>query len=638
MEDKIKQKYKKQLEYFSKENEEFKDQLIALLTELINATETFWDYNMIRYDTVMNKKEWKEFSEHPERKPYKSKVFSKNIDDLYDETIQALKDIYPYYKSLKKSTYKTKLANSMATTLKCAMNGKYDTESMRLADEYVGRTDEQRDNGKVDPTPMGLSKLNYAIREYAKYSNKDYKKLKKKIYDLTEGGRIGLISEYLMSCALEDDLREEFYGITDVLRRDLTLSFASIRMGWNIWKDVRDIGMNLDDFLEIRDLPKHSVIKRKLLEFQKNPKHVKEMEKHMEDELPNSYKLYKKEGKVNARKLFAEEAKRKKWPKRLRKTAEVEKMVEECQKEVNAYFPLAQEKTPRNVLFNPTHPASTSRAFQSGTKNHKKQDVNVIVMTPRVDHKDSYLPTLAHEVTHLLHKIVLDKGERAKVLEKGASEQIPSSVLEDFSQLVDKQFKKESSLPYKKKYEGDEFPTFRSGYTSRFQVPFSLVQLGIREEFDKMYDSGFRDELTEQQIWDLKNKFDPMLHEWFSASLNVTVPYLKAFNLFAAYNPDDGVVYMKRYMTEKSSDSKSSVAESKRTKKDEEGMEMAQAFRKKYGRDWEDNKDARTMLLWLLLESGRNYKTETFWKHIMNKDIEDCKTELKKINITSDLI
>lgn len=634
MKQNLQNKYKKQIIHFEKNNKTFEDQLIAILTDLINVSESFWDYSGIRYSTVMTLEEWQEFSEHPERKPYRSKVFSNDVDGIYEETIEVLKDIYPYYKTLKKSAYKTKLANAMATALKCAMNAKYELEDRRYADEYMGRSIEDRDNGIVEPTEVSKAKLNYAIREYANYADKDYKKLQKHIYELTEGGRTGLINEYLGTCDLDKGLREDFYGILDVYRRDLTLSFAGIKRGWRIWKDVRDIGMDLDGFLEIRDLPKHSIIKKKLLEFQNNPVFIKEMEAHMKDELPEAYKKYKKDGEINTRELFEEEAKRKKWPSRLRKTNEVEKMVEDCMEEVYKYFPLAKEKSPRNVLLNPTHPQSTSRAFQSHTKNTKEEGVNVIVMTPRVDHKDSYLPTLAHEITHLVHSIVLSKGEKAKVLEKGAQEQVPSSVMEDFSQLVDKQFKKETSLPYKKTYEGDEFPTFRSGYTTRFQVPFSLVQLGIREEFDKMYNEGFRGELTEDKLWELKNKFDPLMHTWFSTGLKVKAPYLTSFRLFAEYNPDDGVVYMKRYMTVQEKP-KNTAAKEQSTN---ENMEMAQAFRKKFGRNWESNKEARTMLLWLLLESGRNYKTETFWKFIMEKDINECSEELQEIGITANLI
>ena len=73
------------------------------LEETISELETVWDYPSIRYETVMTLKQWNEFVNHPERKPYKSKL---NIpDDLnakYEYGLHLLKKSLAGFKREKK--------------------------------------------------------------------------------------------------------------------------------------------------------------------------------------------------------------------------------------------------------------------------------------------------------------------------------------------------------------------------------------------------------------------------------------------------------------------------------------------------------------------------------------------------------
>jgi len=267
-------------------------------------------------------------------------------------------------------------------------------------------------------------------------------------------------------------------------------------------------------------------------------------------------------------------------------------------------------------------------------------------MTPRVDHFDDYLSTFAHEVTHAVHRKVLDFGEKSGVLKKGASDAVTSAVMEDFSQLVDKQFKGDEKLPYKKTFEGKEFPTFYSGFVTRFQVPFSLVQLSIRKDFDEMYNALPESErecsqLTETQIAELKYKFDKLCRKWLATGLNIKSD-MSSFSLFDSYNPRDGVVYMRTYLMQENLSGEKQTSDKDITDKDtaeensdskSNGMTMQEAFKKRFGEKWVHDKEARIILHWLLLETGRSENTENYYEFILNKNQKDCLEELAKINL-----
>ncbi|MFZ5424658.1 MAG: hypothetical protein ACOZAO_02555 [Patescibacteria group bacterium] len=633
MKSKLSKKYQTHLEKTKSTN--FNEKWLELHTDLINTTESTWDYNSIRYDTVMNLKEWKEFSEHPERKPYKSKLgFNSDINKSFETIIELLKDSYAYYKTLEDSEYKNKLKVGISTLLKCALNAKYDLDDLRRGDEYYGRTAQQRDNGEIEPTIINLTRLEFAIKEYANFANKDYKKLRNKIFEISEG-RVSVLSNYYSNCDVPVELRKDIQGIFDVLRRDLTLLISDVQLAWEVWKKIHYIGLNVDEFLQINDLPKYEVVKRNLLAFQNDKNHVSELEKHMKDDLPESFKKYKEQGYILFDDLFAEEATRKKYPKKLRNLAEIEKMIDACKKEVYKLFPLAKVDSPRSVLFNPTHPSATTRAFQSATKNTKGLQVNAIVMTPRVLMKDEYLPVFAHETAHALHRIILSLGEEHNILEKGAQDRVPSSVMEDFSQLLEHQFYKDKHLPYKKQFKGEEFPNFMTGITIRAQVPFALVQLGVRKIFDNWLKEGHQ-YLTERMLWELKQKFEDKTDEIETLGLKTTRRVPSGLRYLHPYNPDDGLVYMKRYIV-KEVESEAERNHSEKKQKNSQ-IDMPSAFKQRFGETWEQTKDARAMFLWLLLESGRNYNTQTFHEFILNKDISECYSELTKLGVNKSKI
>jgi hypothetical protein len=605
-----------------------RERVLELLSDLTGEAESVWDYNSIRFEAVMTAKEWNSFVRHKDRKPYKSKI---QPDKMFHEKrrvyLDLIKEIYDYYSMLPSSGYKETLKSSLGGLIDCFLNAFYEIQSMRFFDLYMGRRAMDRDNGKVNPTKISLVKLEYAISEYAYLSGRNAAELRKKIMNICDG-RINVLFDYYATCDMEEGFRYDLKEVLKNLQRDYTLAFFDLKIGWEIWKIINWIGLDVDKYFELSGFPKFALIEKRLLNFMTNEKYTKEILEHMKDELPECYEKYKRTGQVTSDEIIHEEARRKKYPKKLPSTKEVNKLIKLAHAEVFKYFPLAKNGSTKNIILNPIHPESTDRAFQSSTRNIAGERVNVIVMTPRSESKDTYIPTLAHETTHLMHRLIVELGERKGILRKGSSDMLPGNIMEYFSALVEDQFARNQKLPYKKKYEGKEFSDFKSATTTRFQVPYTLVQLGIRKRFDEYIRAGYK-ELSEDMLYDLKLEFDRKARKWASMGINVDYERLSAFKIFKSNDPEDGLVYMKKYIE---NDVQNNNHSGKKV------MDMMQAFKKRFGINWLKDKQARTLLLWMFLESGRNYKSEDYGSIILKKSIHECSKELVAVGVSSEKV
>ncbi|MBN2100415.1 hypothetical protein JW710_00765 [Candidatus Dojkabacteria bacterium] len=622
-------KYQSELKYLRDGKKNFRKEWLELLLDLTDVSEEQWDLVSIRYDAVLNKKKWQELRYHPQRKPYQTKVKSlpKSYKEKYPFIKQVLKDSYTYWNKLRKSDYKDQLGRSARYLLDCAINARYDTEPMRLADTLAGRTEEERDDGKVDPTDYILNRVDYAIKEYARFNNEDYTKLKKK-YDKLTGGRPGLITDYFYTCDIPDDLRDEMLKILGILSRDETLDFMAIKIAWEIWKDIREIGLDIDSYLKFYDYPDHQKTIQGLEKFLFDKELTKEMLKHMEDEAPQTYSRYKKTGVIYSSDLIAEEARRKKRPKRLRSEKELKEMIKKAEEILYDYLPLAKKRSPRNVILNPTHPASATRALQSTTKNSSGESIIVIYMTPRINLLDEYLPTLAHESIHAVFNTLIEMAEKSSVLPEGTQKRVAQSVQEVYTQIVQDYFYSKVKLPYKKKYHGKEFPNLFSAWVTRSQAPFSRSQILLRKKFDELWDKGERGDLKEEFLWRTKWELGEKEKDWRERGLKVSSKDSGYSYRVSPPSPDDGLRYIRSFIVRKDQSKSTSKANAKPKE-----MSIKAAIQKRFGKEWMESKDARTILLWLFIESAKLGTTDGLGDVVLKVDVTDCLATLKKVGV-----
>jgi hypothetical protein len=627
----VNEKYSEELLAF--ETTSYEDRWLELLGDLANVSESNWDFITIRYEVVMNQKEWDEFAYHPERLQYKSKIQKLRESDyntvVYPFILEVLKDSYELLESIEDSEFKTNLRKKIAALLDYSTNARYLLDEIRVSDKYKGRSEQDRDNGVVEPTQVDKTKFRFAIEEYSRFSNKDFDQLYKKIYDICDG-RMDTLITYYYSCNMDLEFRKDLWEIFQIHRIDRTLAHHHIQLGWDIWKSYHEIGLDTDKWLKLIGFNSLEETKKNLLALLENEEINDELLKHLEDDLPQTFQKYQDTGEIDTFLLWHENVERKGYPGSLKTKEQTDEMISESKVEVYKYFPLAQNESPKCVLLNPTHPAATTRAFQSGTRNEKGELVSVIVMTPRIDQKDDYLSTFAHESIHALHKLILSMGEESAVLPVGSSEGVSGSVSEVFTVLVEEQFSGDQDLPYDKKYKGHEFGSFYNGYVTRHQSPYALVQLSMREIYDDLWSSGYRDQLSQDMIRGIESKMDIALEGWYSTGLNFIRKDLRGTNLFVSYNPDDGLVYLRKYVVKELEENS---PDNNETSAPKERITISDAFKKRFGDRWIDDRDARIVLHWLLLESGRNDKSELYGELVINAKITDMMEELKQIGV-----
>ncbi|PIY17917.1 hypothetical protein CO112_04160 [Candidatus Dojkabacteria bacterium CG_4_9_14_3_um_filter_150_Dojkabacteria_WS6_41_13] len=606
------------------------DQWLQLLNDLGDYADFYWDMPQMQYDLVKSDKEWQKFLSHPERQPFKIRIkewHAWSIEQLYQRTLEIIQLSVTLLRSAKtpKECHQ-KIKDSLATIVKGMVHSRYNKYEMELSDSYVGITPKMRAEGNMYVTETMKARFDYFISVAALESNRQPKEIHAKLLAACQNN-LARLGEFFATCQFSDELKDIYSAYTKAAKRDMTMPTQNIVLGFTIWKELYEHGVDMDTYLELLGYPNADTVKKRLLKFASDKEVLKEIVTHFKNERPESYKTWKQKGEIPYMSIFQEEARIFKQPTKLRTDNETRAMIETCQQKISAYFPLSTEESPRQLIFNSIHPFAVKRAYQSQTKNHEMKSINITVMTPTTDSEHDYLETLAHETTHAIHSIILHRAAEFSVLTKEQADQVPTSVLEDFSQLVEGQFKSTAhskNSTVKAKY----FTSFMQALASWSQVPFSIVQLEIREKFEILLKKGVT-ELSSEFLEQLQFEYDMKLQKLWEGLLHFTRPSYTAFDWFMPLAPYDALVYMKRFIVL----SKNKMATDKPTAKKK--LSMNEALSHRFGVRWIASQDGRILLYWLLLETGRNHATEDFGDIILKKDTCECLEELQRIGISA---
>lgn len=614
-----------ELSYYSgKDNYE---KWIAFLEELGIYADYYWDLPSMQYSLVKSDKEWADFLSHPERQPFKISVREwqdLTIEDLYPKVLEIIAFSLTLYNDKKlPKDIRQQIKLSISQAIKGIVHSRYDKYLMELEDSYVGITPQMRANADLQVTPIHQTRFEYFTKVAAEELGQNVEHVRKLLLDACQND-LARLTEYFMTCQFSDELKAIIVAYRRASSSDHTLDDLSIHVGFRIWKELMDHGVDINNYLELLSYPSTKIVSKRLLDLIKNKEVTKEIHQHLKNERPKSYAKLKKYGFVLQIDLTQEEAEINDYPTQLRSEKKTTAMIDKCRNIIKQYFPLSSEESPRQLMFNAIHPFATKRAFQSQTQNSNKQSVNITVMTPPVDSENDYLETLAHETTHAIHSIILHRAVEFNVITMQQANQVPTSVLEDFSQLVEGQFTNNTQSSHKS-IPGKYFTSLNQALGSRAQAPFGLIQIGIREYFEKIYRQGIT-KVSPEMIVELRNEYTKKLRDWQDNELRFIRPVNEPFVWFAPIAPYDGLVYMKRFILPQKKQKSSSK---------KEGLTMNDALVKRFGQKWIDAQDARILLYWLLLETGRNHATENYGELITKKDIRECLEELQKIGISA---
>lgn len=602
------------------------EKFIAFLSDLGNFADYHWDIPKMQYDLVMSKQEWEKFLSHPDRQPYQIGVLEWNswsIEKIYERTLEVLAFGVTLYKSSKtQKDYAEQIKLSLPTILKGIVHSRYEDFEMDITDQYVGLNRRMRDSGELSITPIQLARFNYFTEIAALELGMSATIVREKLLRVCEND-LARLGEFFMTCQFDDEIKNIYLAYRKAAASDKTIEDFNIILGYRIWKELVEHNIDIDTYLELLGYPKASEVKAKLLHVLTDPEITKEVLEHFKKERPESYKIWKKANSIPQMDISQEEARIFDNPKRLRSTEETERMITECKDTIAQYFPISTEESPRQLFFNAIHPFSVKRAYQSHTYTKDKKNLNITVMTPTSDSQHEYLETLAHETTHSIHSIILNRAVEYNQLTQTQADQVPSSVMEDFSQLIEGQFKQKIDTK-EKAYHGKYYASFNQALSSRWQAPFGLVQIEIREQFEEWLKKGIVT-LTPKMLDELRAKYDKKMDDWWTNGLNFTSDMRSSFFWLRPLSPYDALVYMKRFIVTAEQPKKVTSTKSNAT--------MAQAFTKRFGEKWINDVDARILVYWLLLETGRDHQTQNYGTLIANKDVADCLVELAKIGI-----
>ncbi|MCC7304428.1 hypothetical protein IT418_03400 [bacterium] len=598
---------------------------LAFLEELGIYADYNWDIPTMQYDLVKSDKAWREFTAHPEREPFQISIpewRTWDTNQVYQRTLEVLQFsiVLTKEKGIDKEI-QSQIKLSLSQIIKGILHSRYNKDFMTIKDTYLAITPEMRSRGNMYITEVQKANFEYNCLLTAQELKKNSTEIKRTLLEVCQHD-LARLSEYVFTCQFSDEFKNIFSTYRKIAQSDFTLSDLRIRLGFKIWKELYDHGITIDVYLELLGYPNAKTTKKRLNDVLYNKKITKEIHQHLKYERPNSYKQLKKYGFVSQIDITQEEAKIYEYPKKLRTERQTIEMIDRCKNIIKRYFPISSEESPRQLLFNALHPFAVKRAYQSQTQNRNKQVVNITVMTPTTDSEHDYLETLAHETTHAIHSIILNRGADFGILTRQQVGQVPTGVLEDFSQLVEGQFKNSSEKQVISK-PGKYFASLSQSTSSRWQAPYGLIQIEIREYFEKLFKENVT-EITGEMLLALRTKYIQKMYKWWDKQLGFQQTTVDPFMWFSPIAPYDGLVYMKRFILPEKIGKLG-------TKK--EKLSMKEAFTKRFGEKWIDTQDARILLYWLLLETGRNHATENYGELILTKDISQCLEELQKIGI-----
>ncbi|WKZ23651.1 MAG: hypothetical protein QY312_02700 [Candidatus Dojkabacteria bacterium] len=601
---------------------------LSFLEELSIYADYNWDIPQMQYDLVKSDEEWQKFLSHPERQPFKISVtewqdFS--LEQAYSRSLQAIQFSLSLWKSTTLPKEKKEQIKSLCgSIIKGTLHSRYQKYAMERTDLYFGITPYMRATGNLQVTSVHEAQFNYFTAIAAQELHQPVEEIRTKLLNAAQGN-LARLKEYFATCQYDDELKTIITAYRQAAAGDHALTDNNIRLAFRIWQDLYAYGIDLDAYLLLMGYPKNT--KQRLLQAAKNKEIHAEIHAHMKRERPRSFATMKRKGQVSLLDLYQEEAQLYDYPRALRSEQETEKMIARCKTIVSRYFPLSIQETPRQLVFQVTHPFGATRAYQSKTQNSNKQGITITVMTPLIDSEQDYLRTLAHETTHAIHTLILQRGKEFGVLTEQQENSIPSSVMEDFSQLVEGQFSTETPKRISQK-SGKYFANFSQALGSYWQIPYSLLQLCAREYFETLIRQGVSS-LTSDHIAELRIMLNKISTESFEKTVRLHRDAFDALTWVSSLSPYDGLVYAKRFIVPPKTTK--SIKSEKST-----NTGMNTNFEKRFGKKWIDNPEARIILYWLLLESGRNHATETFGEYIDTIEVTSCLQELEKIGISTE--
>lgn len=582
----------------------------------------------LAFSLAWSKSESDEFFAHTERRLFKSKIeFSQDVPERRGQLADILSYLHLRYKKLKEEKgeddAETRLVKGdFRAFYAVAVDDLFSEGQYEFIDEVCGFEPGSRQKGEIKVGEEMLGIIREAVSEAGGEDE-----LYDKVLAATEGGYYALMFPYLYNHKGEAKLRRAIEIVLEKRTSDRELTERKIQLLWEVEKFRMSLGIGLDEFNEMFELPGTDELKDGLHTFLKDERLVSEiLEGHIGSEAEGVYAQHQKNGEpINFWELLRERAEVKKLPNEADTHEVIEKRRERIEKKIAKYNPLGFEESERAKLFSTTALgagmgiSAAIRPVNIEYTNSDNNSVSIFETDPR-DNDLLYARSIGHESGHKTHVNILDRAEKTGLIPEHSWGKIPSSVREIFSGLLEKQAGKlfsgkpeaqETSL------EGEmEWVDFLEAYISRRQAVYGLTQIKVRERLQMIWDDGFREaDLSGEQIRTIAGELRSSVDEWNKEGVPLSIPLGGAWTNINVLDAYDGTNYLRKYLFAKGE-------EFGRGK----NVDLNVVFSQRFGEAWIKNPDARVVLYSLMIEAATNFDVTSYAKFVKGIDIEEVKS------------
>ena len=531
--------------------------------------------------------------------------------------------------------------------------------SDNLNDRIWGIDPDARQVGTITgPNEEASARIQAVAHATAQKHAVDPTSLENAIYAATAGGDLQLLTTYLLDYRGEAPLRDALEQIFTQTTSHPTYSREKVRLVLLVEQFKRKVGLSLNDAYRLNGFDA-TALEHAATAFLEQPQGVSEVIEHLRRETPDVLRSVL--GQERAGQILAGEEPS---PDDLKAIATINffELINETNRrkdDVKDEIPSVDVITERNerlilqwqalsplstmpsegftLHVNARHGA-TRRAFNCSYDSGKKGEKHAVgdSMLNPFEGDARFWRVNAHEQTHADHNNILQLAERAGYIDKGSAGSLSSGVKEMLALLMDnaaQEYRKaqrggneESLTPINS--PGLRYPDLKYALIHRFQAPYALTQLRVRQAVHAHLDQG-HETLSDEMVDTIIEQTNKSAQEDGLKGVGVSSPRLTLLGNVAELMPYDGLTYIAGDLKPRKPGNESGIPP------------VRKALEARFGKDWlwnESAAQARAILYALYAETGKHTQGtendfEALAEFVRSTSVEDAHTILDFIGI-----
>lgn len=603
---------------------QIEDGLEKMTTEVLHDIDA---QNMVESITrsmgwAENEKERQEFFGHEDRQPFKSKMeFSESPADRAWQFLTLGTYLRLKYEQLKGKEGEQKARQDFLMFCDYSTQNLFQDASFDFWDEVYGIDPLKRKNGTLEgPTDDMKALIEEETEKVAKRYSRDPNDLIADVYKATENGNFARIMTFLHNNHGKPGVRQALEAIYEKRMSDETLTVKQLQLLWVVETYRKAMGIDLAAYYDMSGLPTEIALTDRLHKSLTDEKSILEFGKHIKEEAPafNTNRYFD---------VLTARADHLGLPDELSPREKTDEKVARAEEAVLQLFPPGNLASLAGERFKTYYPhkfgASVTRPVNSSYYNQQSKLVMVNVLN-RNDLEDRIKGRNGHEKTHGTHIYVTsaaDVKEDPDGATKDSYYRASGVVREAFAKLVESQILK-LLRSGQEKGAGDYelWGDLIDALIDRRQRPIGLTQMAVRRKMENFWKAGLHEwDLSEDKAREILTEIGPQLKSWTGEGYSLDDSRATVLNSINIIDPRDGLVYA--------------------AARDE----LKFAFETRFGNMWLSKKDARAILLDLMIKTRDTSDMAVLANHVFRvagkpEDIKQVYQRLKSWGISEEFI